>query len=725
MSKMVQDYLLTDIIGQGQFGKVWKAQHTKTNETFAMKAISLLKVNKVPKFREFLASEINVLDKIKSKHIVKYFGKLHTENNMYLIFEFCDGGTLEDVLVKKGKLEQEEALRYFKELLEAFKVLNEHNVMHRDLKPSNVLFDSQGMLKLADFGFCKKLRGKYEMTKSIVGSPIYMAPELLQGRYYGFKADVWSLGVMLYEMIFGKCPYEENSIPSLINLIKRKPLTFIGNVTESNKTLLKKMLKMNPTERVSFEELFEFNIEREPRNSTLGGSYIPQLDHEASPERSIVNYSNVKRFEERERAFRPSRTIDASSLNIAQQKSEDTYQIPSFQTAPSIAPPLHAHWRAPSQDNNRGSFLESSSNVLGIQKASSSRFGPVSGRNFFARNSPQRSHKFSVNIAVGDTRPAYPIYAMHRSPQRSFLNVAQMNTPVRLQIERSSTDGLYATRGGAERSASRNLRISRTKEEMSPGTGLMGRNGDDKVGPFERAKEITLVDVLSQRIGPQMNFPIETINDTWERITTRASHECQLILQNRMAAAKLVELVKMISGIFLDNEVFRIHCLCVLFKKARRYMLTAKIKSSYADYIALSEYLLDSQIVISSIKKECDEFDALFNHFLKEVGRLEQFSNLEGYSQFVEEIDKPFEYDRTSYNQIINKLVLEIGGRPSKQDTILSNLLFDSVHLDSFILKICDPMESNCKYTEWMNGLDSHQLKLVLEAKMQCLTDNN
>ena len=145
---------------------------------------------------------------------------------MYLIFEFCEGGTLEDKLVKEGKFGEREALKFFDMLIGSFRVLNPINVMHRDLKPCNILFDKEGILKLADFGFCKQLRGKYEMTKSIVGSPIYMAPELLQGRYYGTKADIWSLGVILYELLFGKCPFEENSIPALLDVIKRKSLQF-------------------------------------------------------------------------------------------------------------------------------------------------------------------------------------------------------------------------------------------------------------------------------------------------------------------------------------------------------------------------------------------------------------------------------------------------------------------------------------------------------------------
>lgn len=261
MSKIIQDYLLKDIIGEGQFGKVWKAENSKTGGKYAIKAISLKKVNQVKKMREFLNSEIQVLDIVEHENIVKYYGKLQTQNNIYLIFEYCTGGTLEEKMIAKKRLPEGQAVNYFSQLLSAFEKLNSMNIMHRDIKPSNILFDDKDTLKLADFGFCKKLRGRYEMTRSIVGSPIYMAPELLQGRYYGTKADIWSLGVMFYEMLYGRCPYEENSIPLLLDLIRRKPLNLEIGASSKVKSLLLKMLKMMPTERITWRELFQWNRE--------------------------------------------------------------------------------------------------------------------------------------------------------------------------------------------------------------------------------------------------------------------------------------------------------------------------------------------------------------------------------------------------------------------------------------------------------------------------------
>jgi serine/threonine protein kinase len=113
------------------------------------------------------------------------------------VYEYCDGGTLQSALKKQGSFSEQQALSIFRQLLEAFKLLNRFNIMHRDIKPENIFF-SRGKVKLGDFGFCKTLKPGEHMAKTMLGSPIYMAPEVLRGESYTMKADIWSLGVVLY-----------------------------------------------------------------------------------------------------------------------------------------------------------------------------------------------------------------------------------------------------------------------------------------------------------------------------------------------------------------------------------------------------------------------------------------------------------------------------------------------------------------------------------------------
>jgi serine/threonine-protein kinase ULK/ATG1 len=143
---------------------------------------------------------------------------LKTPNNFYFVYEYCNGGTLEGMLRKDRVVPEKQALLIFKQLIDAFQVLNKYNIMHRDLKPDNIFFNA-GVVKLGDFGFCKSLE-KANMTKTMLGSPIYMAPEILRGEIYSTKADIWSLGVVLYEMLYGFCPFESTTIPKLIEVLK-------------------------------------------------------------------------------------------------------------------------------------------------------------------------------------------------------------------------------------------------------------------------------------------------------------------------------------------------------------------------------------------------------------------------------------------------------------------------------------------------------------------------
>lgn len=130
-------------------------------------------------------------------------------------------------------------------------MLVKSNIMHRDIKPSNILLNN-GVIKLADFGFCKPMKDSKDLAQTMLGSPIYMAPEILKGEIYTMKADIWSLGVVLYEMLYGFCPFEERSIARLINLIDEGTVNFPSTVKVSKNTedLIKRMLVKDQFKRI-------------------------------------------------------------------------------------------------------------------------------------------------------------------------------------------------------------------------------------------------------------------------------------------------------------------------------------------------------------------------------------------------------------------------------------------------------------------------------------------
>lgn len=148
-------------------------------------------------------------------------------------------------------------MEFLGQILDAFRVLSKNNIMHRDLKPDNILIHN-GSLKLADFGFCKPLEHKNDLAQTMLGSPIYMAPEVLKGEIYTLKADIWSMGVVFYQMLFGKCPFESKSIAMLIKQLEVQNLYIPENPRISSVTqdFLRRVLVKDHNQRISWDDIF-------------------------------------------------------------------------------------------------------------------------------------------------------------------------------------------------------------------------------------------------------------------------------------------------------------------------------------------------------------------------------------------------------------------------------------------------------------------------------------
>ncbi|KAM3135315.1 hypothetical protein pb186bvf_012613 [Paramecium bursaria] len=258
MSKTIDKYILNRPVGQGQYGKVYEGYNMITKEIVAIKVIKLSRFKQVPKLTQFTINEVNTLKKIDNPNVIKFIELISSSNNLYLVYQYCNGGNLEEYIQKRKYLSEMESLEKFMQILNAFESLVKENIIHRDLKPSNILLhDNQ--IKVADFGFCKTV-SKGDLTQTMVGSPIYMAPEILLGEPYQLSADIWSLGVCLFEMLFGKCPYEDVTIQNLMFKIQNTQLLIprnINPISEGLERLLRKMLNPDPRGRISWSDLFQ------------------------------------------------------------------------------------------------------------------------------------------------------------------------------------------------------------------------------------------------------------------------------------------------------------------------------------------------------------------------------------------------------------------------------------------------------------------------------------
>lgn len=340
MSKIIENYLLDEVLGSGQYGKVYKGKHTKTGEIVAVKVVKLGKFREIPKLYEFTMNEINTLSRIENVNIIKFIEMLRSKNNIYLVYEYCGGGTLEELLTKRKFLSEREALDIFSQILNAFKSLAPEGILHRDLKPSNILFH-ENTIKIADFGFCKALLNGQQMTKTMVGSPIYMAPEILKGFDYSIKADIWSMGVVLFECLFGFCPYEDRTIARLINQIDHKSLAIpkhINKICKNTEDLIRRMLVVDPRKRIEWADLLQAQI-YEPSpvvDLPLAGSLMPSISPKNNitvatglpviSQQSFAKKGKIENKENIDRAASPlSRVVNKE--NIPQSKSKTV--IPS------------------------------------------------------------------------------------------------------------------------------------------------------------------------------------------------------------------------------------------------------------------------------------------------------------------------------------------------------------------------------------------------------------
>lgn len=167
-----------------------------------------------------------------------------------MVIDYCPGGDLSLLLAQHNNFEPEVARFYICELILAIENLHKLGVLYRDLKPENILLDSEGHIKLADFGLSKVLQSRGEIAKSFCGSPIYLSPEMVSQKGYTEASDLYGIGLVLYEMIFSLPPFYTEDIPALYSKIKKSKLTFPWEVKDALGDLMHSLLKKEPKERL-------------------------------------------------------------------------------------------------------------------------------------------------------------------------------------------------------------------------------------------------------------------------------------------------------------------------------------------------------------------------------------------------------------------------------------------------------------------------------------------
>ncbi|XP_012850383.1 PREDICTED: serine/threonine-protein kinase apg-1-like isoform X1 [Erythranthe guttata] len=271
---VVGDYMVGKQIGAGSFSTVWHARHRVHGTEVAIKEIVTARLN--PKLHESLKSEIFILKRINHPNIIRLHDMIEESGKIYIVLEYCKGGDLSMYIQQRhGKVSEATAKHFMQQLAEGLKVLRENNLIHRDLKPQNLLLctnDDNSVLKIADFGFARSLQPK-GLAETLCGSPLYMAPEIMQFQKYDAKADLWSVGAILFQLVTGKTPFTgNNQLQLLQNIMRSIELQFppeARNLSPHCTDLCRKLLRRNPVERLTFEEFFNhpYLSDRQPAES--------------------------------------------------------------------------------------------------------------------------------------------------------------------------------------------------------------------------------------------------------------------------------------------------------------------------------------------------------------------------------------------------------------------------------------------------------------------------
>ncbi|KAM3192309.1 hypothetical protein ACQJBY_069501 [Aegilops geniculata] len=215
--KLVGRYEVGRTIGQGSFAKVKFAVDADTGAPVAMKVLDKATILNHRMLQQ-IKKEISIMKIVRHPNIIRLNEVLAGQTKIYIIMELITGGELFDKIARQGKLRENEARKYFQQLIDAINYCHSKGVYHRDLKPENLLLDSRGNLKVSDFGLSSLSENGFLHTTC--GTPNYVAPEVLSdGGYDGSAADIWSCGVILYVLMAGYLPFEENDLPTLYDKV--------------------------------------------------------------------------------------------------------------------------------------------------------------------------------------------------------------------------------------------------------------------------------------------------------------------------------------------------------------------------------------------------------------------------------------------------------------------------------------------------------------------------
>ena len=261
---MSSNYKVIKLLGEGSYGKAFLCENQSTNLACVIKQIVVEGMS--DKEKEDVFNEAAILGKLDHQNIIKlfeFFDSKVPKHTLNIVTEYADGGDLAEKIKSQNNkpFTEQEILDYFTQICLALKHIHEKKIIHRDLKSGNVFLMKSGLVKLGDFGIAKGFQNTMDKAKTMVGTPYYLSPEIIENKPYDAKSDIWSLGVLLYEMMTFKMPFNANSLPNLSLKIMRGNYAPPPSVyTRDLREIVSRCLMVNPSRRPRIQEILSMPI---------------------------------------------------------------------------------------------------------------------------------------------------------------------------------------------------------------------------------------------------------------------------------------------------------------------------------------------------------------------------------------------------------------------------------------------------------------------------------
>ncbi|VDM24396.1 unnamed protein product [Toxocara canis] len=361
MMGRVDEYTIGKAIGKGNFAVVRLAKHSISNTKVAVKIVNKSRLDEDSVLK--VDREIRILKTLAHPHIIKLYEVIRTEQYTYIVTEYAGHGEVFEMLMEKGRVEEAEARRLFQQTSAAVAYCHARGIVHRDLKAENLLLDAHNDVKLIDFGF-SNFQQPQSLLSTWCGSPPYAAPELLLGKEYdGMKADVWSLGVVLYILVTGGFPFPGHSLDKLKRAVLAGQLKIPYWVSVECSDLIRKMLTFHPGKRYSIENVVQhrwFVIDESPKMQQLIRESMNSGLHPDTPSSPRLN-PTVMLFMQQHTKWTEDQIIDEVKKKNYESSILATYELLCDKVREAVDEAAEASSQP--RRGSRGSIVSGKANV--------------------------------------------------------------------------------------------------------------------------------------------------------------------------------------------------------------------------------------------------------------------------------------------------------------------------------------------------------------------------